>query len=221
MPYKIALVDDKPYVLKTLQAELTESGLAIISFTANNGEHFLQQLEALKPEEYPQVVLMDIDMPVMNGIQAVRTASIRYPSILYIMLTVFDDDDKLFDALRAGAHGYLLKEERSDVILRSVEEVIEKKGAPMSPRIARKTLQLLLNEPSGPAGSNIENSGLSAREIEILQSMVAGLDYKQIGEKLFISPNTVRNHISKIYDKLHISSKAEAIKLAIKNKWTG
>lgn len=221
MPYRIALVDDKPYMLKTLRAELTDSGLATISLTANNGEHFLQQLEGLSPDQYPEVVLMDIDMPVMNGIQAVRIGSIKYPSILYIMLTVFDDDDKLFEALRAGAHGYLLKEERTEVILRSVEEVVEKKGAPMSPRIARKTLQMLLNDAPTNADQNIENSGLSVREIEILQSMVAGLDYKQIGEKLFISPNTVRNHISRIYDKLHITSKAEAIKLAIKNKWTG
>jgi DNA-binding NarL/FixJ family response regulator len=219
MPYRLALIDDKPHVLNTLSAELTSSGMASITLTANNGEHFLDQLDRLNPDEYPQVALMDIDMPVMNGIEAVRIGSIKYPSIQYIMLTVFDDDDKLFEALKAGAHGYLLKEERSDVILRSVEEVMEKKGAPMSPRIARKTLQMLVNESPVRESDSIKNSGLSEREIEILQKMVAGLDYKQIGEKLYISPNTVRNHISKIYDKLHISSKTEAVKLAIKNKW--
>lgn len=219
MAYQLALVDDKPHVTRTLTAELTASGMASVVLTAKNGEDFLAQLEHLSKGELPQVVLMDIDMPVMNGIEAVRVGSIKYPSIQYIMLTVFDDDDKLFEALKAGAHGYLLKEERSDVILRSVEEVIEKKGAPMSPRIARKTLQMLVNDSTVSEDSNIKNSGLSEREIEILQSMVAGLDYKQIGEKLFISPNTVRNHISKIYDKLHISSKTEAVKLAIRNKW--
>jgi DNA-binding NarL/FixJ family response regulator len=98
---------------------------------------------------------------------------------------------------------------------------VEKKGAPMSPRIARKTLNLLINDTQKSIPDNgISKTGLSEREIEILKNMVAGLDYRQIGEKLFISPNTVRNHISKIYDKLHISSKTQAVNLAIKNKWT-
>ncbi len=220
MSYKLALVDDKPHILSSLGRELTESGLVEIIFTANNGADFLEQLNSLSENKYPQVVLMDIDMPVMNGIDAVRNSSNLYPAIQYIMLTVFDDDDKLFDALKAGADGYLLKEERTDAILRAIEEVVEKKGAPMSPRIARKTLNLLLNEPAGkPFDNSISKTGLTEREIEILKNMVAGLDYRQIGEKLFISPNTVRNHITKIYDKLHISSKTQAVNLAIKNKW--
>lgn len=220
MPYKLALVDDKPHILSALSRELTESGMAEVVFTADNGDDFLKKLNALPQSKHPQVVLMDVDMPVMNGIEAVRNGSSLYPEIQYIMLTVFDDDDKLFEALKAGAHGYLLKEERADVIMRATEEVIEKKGAPMSPRIARKTLKMLVGEPAQKTeGNTINNSGLSEREIEILKNMVSGLDYRQIGEKLFISPNTVRNHISKIYDKLHISSKTQAVKLAIKNKW--
>ena len=220
MSYKLALVDDKPHILSSLGRELADSGLVEVIFTANNGSNFLEQLNELSENQYPQVVLMDIDMPVMNGIEAVRNSSSLYPGIQYIMLTVFDDDDKLFDALKAGADGYLLKEERTDAILRAIEEVIEKKGAPMSPRIARKTLNLLLNEPAKSTSDNgISKTGLSEREIEILKNMVAGLDYRQIGEKLFISPNTVRNHITKIYDKLHISSKTQAVNLAIKNKW--
>jgi DNA-binding NarL/FixJ family response regulator len=220
MPYRLALVDDKPHVLSSLTSELSASGMAEIIFTARNGEEFLQTLRSLPKDQHPQVVLMDVDMPIMNGIEAVRNASSLYPEIQYIMLTVFDDDDKLFEALKAGAHGYLLKEERADAILRATEEVIERKGAPMSPRIARQTLRLLVGDTKAGSGNNSLNaSGLSEREIEILKSMVSGLDYRQIGEKLFISPNTVRNHISKIYDKLHISSKTEAVKLAIKNKW--
>jgi DNA-binding NarL/FixJ family response regulator len=220
MPYKLALVDDKPHILSSLTRELTESGMAEIIFTADNGDDFLKKLNALPQNKHPQVVLMDVDMPVMNGIEAVRNGSSLYPEIQYIMLTVFDDDDKLFEALKAGAHGYLLKEERVDVILRATEEVVEKKGAPMSPRIARKTLKMLVSETVPKTEDNaINNTGLTEREIEILKNMVSGLDYRQIGEKLFISPNTVRNHISKIYDKLHISSKTQAVKLAIKNKW--
>lgn len=221
MSYRLALVDDKPHILSSLGRELTESGKVEIMFTASNGAGFLGQLKTLPENKHPQVVLMDIDMPVMDGIDAVRNSSNLYPNIQYIMLTVFDDDDKLFDALTAGAHGYLLKEESTDAILRAIEEVAEKKGAPMSPRIARKTLQMLISDTKKNIPDNgLSKSGLTEREIEILKNMVSGLDYRQIGEKLFISPNTVRNHISKIYDKLHISSKTQAVNLAIKNKWT-
>lgn len=220
MAYRLTIVDDKPHVLSSLTKELNYSGLVNIVFTASNGADYLDQLKHLPGINHPQVVLMDIDMPVMNGIEAVRNSSNLYPDIQYIMLTVFDDDDKLFEALRAGAHGYLLKEERADMILKAIEEIIEKKGAPMSPRIARKALKILVNETENRTiDAEISKAGLSEREIEILKNMVAGLDYKQIGEKLFISPNTVRNHITKIYDKLHITSKTQAIKLAIKNKW--
>ena len=145
MTYKIALVDDKPNILTSLSKELNNYRNVEIVFTATNGADYLEQLSILSEDKYPQVVLMDIDMPVMNGIEAVRNSSNLYPSIQYIMLTVFDDDDKLFEALKAGANGYLLKEEITDAIIRAVEEVIEKNGAPMTPRIARKTLNMLLN----------------------------------------------------------------------------
>lgn len=221
MLYRLALVDDKPHVLSSLSKELTGTGMVEILFTANNGADFLNQLNNLPENKYPQVVLMDIDMPVMNGIDAVRNSSTLYPAIQYIMLTVFDDDDKLFDAITAGANGYLLKEESTQAILSAIEDIVEKKGAPMSPRIARKTLQLLISDTKKNIPDNgLSKSGLTEREIEILKNMVSGLDYRQIGEKLFISPHTVRNHISKIYEKLHISSKTQAVNLAIKNKWT-
>jgi DNA-binding NarL/FixJ family response regulator len=105
MPYKLALVDDKPHILSSLSRELTESGMAEIVFTADNGDDFLKKLNALPQNKHPQVVLMDVDMPVMNGIEAVRNGSSLYPEIQYIMLTVFDDDDKLFEALKAVPTG--------------------------------------------------------------------------------------------------------------------
>ena len=220
MPYRIAIVDDKPNVIASVAKDMIYSGLMEIVFTADNGAEFLDKLKLLPTDRHPQVVLMDIDMPVMNGIEAVRNGSTLYPHLHFIMLTVFDDDEKLFEALRAGAHGYLLKEEGAEMILRAIEEVVEKKGAPMSPRIARKILNLLLKGTEKNGSENdIDKSGLTEREIEILKGMVSGLDYKQLAENLFISPNTVRNHITKIYEKLHISSKTEAIKLAIRNRW--
>lgn len=218
MRYKVAITDDKPNVIASVSKELLQSGKIDIVFTANNGSDFLNKLSELDERKYPQVVLMDIDMPVMNGIEAIRAASALYPSIQYVVLTVFDDDDKLFDALQAGAGGYLLKENRYEEVIEAIEEIVEKKGAPMSPRIARKTLKLLQDQGNVKKDDPVK-TGLSEREEEILRNMVAGLDYRQIAEKLFISPNTVRNHIAKIYDKLHITSKTQAVKLAIKNKW--
>lgn len=184
---------------------------------ARNGNDFLEQLKNLPQVNHPQLVLMDIDMPQMNGIEAVRHSHNLYPHIKYIMLTVFDDDDKLFDAIQAGADGYLLKEERVDMIVNAIKEVIEKEGAPMSPSIARKALNLLTS--TRKEDNKEVNTSLSDRELDILKGLVRGLDYKKIAEELFLSPYTVRTHITNIYDKLHVTSKVQAVTLALKNKW--
>lgn len=215
MLYKIAIVDDRPSVLHALALEINYYPEIEVVFTSRNGEEFLQRLKELPVERHPQVVLMDIDMPVLNGIETVRKGSSLYEHIQYIMLTVVDDDDKLFDAIRAGADGYLLKEERVDAVLAAIKEVVDREGAPMSPRIARKALNFLAKPETSGQDTWLES--LSARETQILKWMVEGLDYKQIGEKLFISPHTVRNHIAKVYNKLHISSRIEAVKVAMKN----
>jgi DNA-binding NarL/FixJ family response regulator len=170
----------------------------------------------------PQVVLMDIEMPVMDGIEAVTIAKEVYPDTHFLMLTVFDDDEKLFEAIKAGATGYLLKDEKVSSIVKAITEIVFEGGVPMSPRIARKVLGLLRNSPddAAPAAENEEEAHtLSTRELEILNRIVDGLNYQQIGERLFISPHTVRKHIANIYEKLHVSNKASAIKIAIRKKW--
>jgi len=215
--YKIAIVDDKSQNRLSLAEKINYSGEIEIVFMARNGSDFLEQLKLLPASRHPQLVLMDIDMPEMNGIEAVRTAHNLYENIKYIMLTVFDDDDKLFDAIQAGADGYLLKEERVDRIVNAIKEVIEKQGAPMSPSIARKALNLLTGGKK--EGAQSVETTLSDREMDILKGLVRGLDYKKIAEELFISPFTVRTHITNIYEKLHVSSKVQAVKLAIKNRW--
>ncbi len=217
MAYRIAIVDDKSQNRISLSEKINYSGEVEIVFMARNGNDFLEQLKNLPQVDHPQLVLMDIDMPQMNGIEAVRHSHNLYPHIKYIMLTVFDDDDKLFDAIQAGADGYLLKEERVDMIVNAIKEVIEKEGAPMSPSIARKALNLLTS--TRKEDNKEVNTSLSDRELDILKGLVRGLDYKKIAEELFLSPYTVRTHITNIYDKLHVTSKVQAVTLALKNKW--
>lgn len=218
MTYRIAIVEDMPRALRALLNDLSQFPEIEVVLTASNGSDYLSQLKSLSPPHHPQVVLMDVDMPVMSGIDAVSASAVLYPEIHYIMLTVAEDDDKLFNAIKAGAHGYLLKEETPRTIVSAVKEVIDHLGSPMSPRIARKMLRMLTTAPA-PKSANQPESSLSSREIEILKKMVDGKDYKEIADQLFISPNTVRNHIANIYEKLHITSRAQAVKLAIKNKW--
>ncbi len=167
--------------------------------------------------DLPDVVLMDIDMPVMDGIEAVNIASSNYINTKFLMFTVFDDDVKVFEAIKSGAIGYLLKDEKVDVIIDSIHQIIEFGGSPMSPSIARKALKLLMNS----AGTTPEKSesNLTGREMDILQGLVEGLDHKEVAEKLFISPHTVRTHICNIYDKLHVNNRAQAVNVALKKKW--
>ena len=219
MSYKIAIVDDSRQQLQSLKEKVNYAGGIEILFTAANGEEYLEKLKKQDKGNLPQVVLMDIDMPVMNGIEAVRNATSIIESVSYIMLTVFDDDEKLFSAIQAGASGYMLKEDGIGSLLDSIRDVIEKEGAPMSPTIARKALKLLANANINHWPVEKAETTLSDREMEILKGLVSGLDFRQIAAELFISTNTVRKHISNIYTKLHVTSKIQAVKLAMKNKW--
>jgi DNA-binding NarL/FixJ family response regulator len=214
----IAIVDDKAINRRTVVTNLQQHKEINILFEANNGKDFLQKMEALVDNPKPDIVLMDIDMPVMNGIEAVALGTIKHPGVKFLMLTVFDDDDKLFQAIQAGACGYLLKDDSADMLHEAVVDAVENNGAPMSPAIARKTLQWMRSAPA-PSDTESAITLLSERETEILLLMVQGLNYKKIAEKLFISPLTVRTHTSKIYDKLHVNSKAQAIQLAHKYNW--
>ncbi len=212
---RIAIVDDKQPNRVSLQEKLNFLIDIEVAFLAANGEDFLNRIKA---ETQPlDVVLMDIDMPIMNGIEAVNIAASLYPETKFLMLTVFDDDDKIFEAIKAGAIGYLLKDENVDKIVDALWQIVEFGGSPMSPRIARKALQLLMG--AKVEKKQKEETVLSAREMEILKGLVEGMDYKAVAEKLFISPYTVRTHITKIYQKLHVNSKIQAINLAVKNRW--
>lgn len=218
MPVKIAIVDDKMIVRKAIKDKLKCCPEMIIVLEAGNGEDFLEQLKELAEQDLPEIVLIDLEMPLMDGIQTIAVGSMIYPQIKFIVLTVFDNNEKLFEAIKAGAHGYLLKDDDAINISDAILNVKNYNAVPMSPAIARKALGLL--KTSLPETESKTNSGLlSAREHAVLQQLVEGLEYKEIALKLFISPATVRTHIANIYQKLHVKSKAQAINIAHKNKW--
>jgi DNA-binding NarL/FixJ family response regulator len=221
MRIRVAIVDDKSQNRISLAEKIGFSEDIEVIMMAINGADFLDQMKVLPRTEHPQVVLMDIEMPVMNGIEAVRAGKQLYADIKFLMLTVFDNDDTIFEAIKAGADGYLLKDEKVSAIIECIQQLAEVGGAPMSPRIARKALDLLMNANTGskrdePSMKDVYE--LSDRENEVLLLLIDGYKYQAIGEKLFISTHTVRRHIANIYHKLHVTSRAQAIKLATKNK---
>ena len=161
--------------------------------------------------EVPDVVLMDIHMPGVDGIEGVKLLQQHYPQVLIIMQTVFEDDDNLFKCLQAGAHGYILKQTPNDKVVDAIRDVMTG-GAPMTPAIARRVLQHFgKNKPK----SNNENYNLSKRELDILSQLVKGLSHKMIAAELYISIFTVNNHVKNIYQKLQVHSVSEAVATAI------
>lgn len=222
MPIQIAIVDDKPINRQTVKDKLMGHTEIEMVFEAKNGIDFLEKLKQAPIK--PDLVLMDLEMPEMNGIEAISIATAAYPGVKFIVLTVFEENDKIFEAIKAGASGYLLKEDSAIHIVDAINSVYEFNGIPMSPSIARKTLDLLKQIPNTPieentALTNTNETVLSEREMEILKEMVSGKNYKAIGEKLFISPLTVRKHAAHIYEKLHVSNRTQAINIAQKRKW--
>jgi DNA-binding NarL/FixJ family response regulator len=218
----LAIVDDKKSLRNALQERFDKFEDCQVIFTAENGKDFLEKMMVARKSIEPDVVLMDIDMPVMNGIEAVAKGKERYPDLRYLMLTIFDEDERIFNAIKAGADGYLLKDEPVEKIKEAVFNLLNHEGAPMSPSIARRALNLLMN--SNPTTITKENKtsstnyNLTEREKEVLSFLIDGFEYKEIGSKMDVSPNTIRNHISNIYKKLHVTSKAQAIKLFLNNK---
>ncbi|HEY6901958.1 MAG TPA: response regulator transcription factor [Puia sp.] len=161
----------------------------------------------------PDVVLMDIHMPGVNGIEGVKLLREHFPQTYIIMQTVFDDDDNLFNSIMAGAHGYLLKNTAPDKILEAIIEVYNG-GAPMTPSIARRVLNYFNRKPVGGK----EEYNLSAREVEILEWLVKGYSQKMVAAELHLSRHTINNHIKNIYQKLHVHSVSEAVATAIQKR---
>lgn len=210
MPVRIVIYEDNANLRESLKSLLSLSGDYEVVASFPDCSAVEGQVKQLKPD----VILMDIDMPVVNGIQAVRKIRAFNEEVQIIMLTVFDDNTHVFEAMYAGANGYLLKKYVSDKLIHAIREVLEG-GAPMSPTIARMVITSM-QQPVQPAPG--KDYQLTPREKETLQLLSLGNSFKMIAAELNISIDTVRTHIKRIYDKLHVRSQIEAVSKAINEK---
>ena len=205
MSISIAIVEDLDVVRNGLKDFISLNTDFLVVGAFKTGEEALQKL----PEIRPDIVIMDINLPGMNGIECIRQVKDKSPSTQFMMFTVYENDEKVFEALKAGASGYLLKNTGLLQIAESVQELHEG-GSPMSANIARKMVNLFRDTDKKTPFLDL----LSNREKEILQLLAKGLLYKEIAEQLNITTGTVRIHIHKIYEKLHVQNRTEAINKA-------
>ena len=210
---KIAIVDDNSFLTKATQEKLSFFEDFLLKFTAING---LDLLEKLEKNHNIDLILMDIEMPKMNGIEATEIVKSKYPQIRIIILTVFDNDENIFKSIKAGADGYLLKEVNPKDLQQGIIETLNG-GATMTPSIAMKTLKLFRNPIAFESIPDKEEYNLTAREIEVLEQLSKGLKYDAIAENLFLSSGTIRKHVENIYTKLQVHNKLEAIQKAKNN----
>jgi DNA-binding NarL/FixJ family response regulator len=202
MAIKVSIIEDDDWIRENLAGRIRQTeGFSCVG-TYRTGEEALAQLPALAPN----VVLMDINLPKMNGIECVRQLKALVPSAQVLMLTVYEDSDKIFNSLLAGASGYLLKRTPQAEILSSIAEV-HRGNSPMTGHIARKVVQYF--NQRGGGGAEVEK--LSNREREVLEHLAKGMPYKEIATLLSVSIDTVRVHIKGIYGKLHVHSRGEAV----------
>lgn len=215
MNLKIAIAEDNNFLAKAVIEKLSFFNDLDYKFRGVNGAELIGKLEV---NHNIDVILMDIQMPEMNGIIATEIVKSKYPHIKILMLTVFDDDENIFKAIKAGASGYLLKEIDAKNLHKSIFEV-SNGGAPMTPSIALKTLNLLRNPLQSESAEKIDEVKLTIRETEILEHLSKGLNYNEIADNLIISPSTVRKHIENIYKKLQVHNKMEAVLKVQKRKF--
>ena len=206
---KVGIVEDNNTLRKSLTSLFNEAGDMRCVMSLNNLLHIVKEIE----KNTPDVILMDIGLPNISGIDGVLTVKSFFPSIQIMMFTVFEDTDKIFDAIRNGASGYLLKKTLPLEIVDAVRD-LSNGGAPMSASIARKVIQSFHVQPA----SAVEEYKLTPREKEILRSLVDGASYKKIADLYMVSISTIRTHICSIYNKLHVNSKAEAVAKVLKHR---
>jgi DNA-binding NarL/FixJ family response regulator len=206
---KVMLYEDNPQLREGLTMLIDGSDGFTVLASYKNCDNVIDEVEAWKPD----VILMDIDMPGTNGIEGLKKIRARNTEVKILMLTVFDDNKNVFEAVRNGANGYVLKKTPPAKLLEYIEEAASG-GAPMTASIATQVLKMF----SQVNTSQNDDYNLSDREKQVLQLLVDGYSYKMIASEMFISIDTVRSHIKKIYEKLHVNSKSEAVAKAFKDK---
>lgn len=202
MGIKVSIIEDDDWIRENLASQIAHTTGFTLGRTFRSGE---EAVEAL-PREVPDVVLMDINLPRMNGIECVRRLKAQLPQLQILMLTVYEDSEKIFKSLLAGANGYLLKRTPQKEILDAIADVY-RGNSPMTGHIARKVVQYFNQQ--GAHQQEIEK--LSQREREVLDRLAEGIAYKEIADVLSLSIDTVRAHIKGIYSKLHVHSRGEAV----------
>lgn len=207
---KIAIVDDNSFLIKATQEKLSFFDDFDMKFIASSGRLAIEKLEK---NHNIDLILMDIEMPDTNGIDATFYIKNKFPQIKIIMLTVFDNDENIFNAIKAGADGYLLKEVNPKDLHQGIIDTING-GATMTPSIALKTLKLFRNPIEFDAKIKEEEIKLTTREVEVLEQLSKGLKYDAIAQNLFLSTGTIRKHVENIYAKLQVHNKLEAIQKA-------
>lgn len=222
MNIRIALVEDNPGLRKRFEEYFSLYPQITLEASYASGEAALNGIRTMPPSRLPQVVLMDIELPGITGIETTAQLRAVLPEVEVIMLTVFEDQQRILESIQAGACGYLLKDEPPDVIIGALEDCMNG-GAPISQAIARKVLGILrapvaLQASREQTATTAAAFELSEREVELLKGLVAGETYITLAEKLFISPHTVRTHIRNIYQKLHVHSRAQAVRTAMEKK---
>lgn len=205
MPIRIAMVEDDQPFSQTLQDffALTPAILCEAAFTS--GEEALKKM----PDPAPEVLLVDINLPKMSGIEFVGQVTQQCPDVICLMLTMYEETSLIFDALKAGACGYLLKRTPAKEIVAAIEDA-KAGGSPMTPQIARQVVSFFQQQPQAPAPKQTEEA-LAERERQVLHLLAHGYLYKEIAEALQISPHTVNSHLRRIYEKLHVRSRSQAV----------
>ncbi|MFQ5605194.1 MAG: response regulator [bacterium] len=205
----VAIIEDDHEVCQAIQGYLNDQQEFLCELVEGSVEKFIVKINE---DNFPDVILMDIGLPGMSGIDGIKLIKEKFPDIDIIMLTIYDDSHKIFQSLCAGASGYLLKN-RPFAEIKQAIEVLYAGGAPMTPQIARKVIEYFQ-----PQKSKNSESPLTDKEREIVIGLVDGLSYKMIADRMFISIETVRTHIKNIYKKLHVHCKAEVISKSLRGE---
>lgn len=214
---KLMLVDDHPLFMEGLKYLLETNGISVAG-TACNGKEAIYEARKLRPD----IILMDIRMPECSGIDALKFIKAEMPEIKIVMLTTSDEDDDLFEAIKCGASGYLLKNINAEQLIEMLSD-LENDGAPLSPGLAARLLKEFgqeranMEKPETDTQSDQPgNSGLTARQVEILEMVAGGITYRKVGERLGLSERTVKYHMGRIIEQLHLKNRSQVIAYASK-----